>query len=685
MVRSLDTALTSALNNVTRVPALAMTIQDHVIHYVQYQSPATADAWHDACIAGDNSIVRVQLPRGGSGFANAFQVQRITDPSQAAQWSAWANLPGSTGLMFQDGGCAISNAAGTLRAFAQRGTGGNNLWAWTSSNNGVTWSGPVSVAVPPGGALLKGIGSAGNNDVFFLYDVLGGEAMGCSFYSSGSWSAFTTWTLPTISYGAGVAVAWVNGQYTIVYSDSYSLFSCSYNPSSNTWSAGAVIAPATSTAIGRFSPRLTFADNLYTLVCIEFDTGALTGSVYSYPRLRQSADLLHWSNGFIMHDLSCSYGAVAFKLSAPNSGSSGARYYVAAMATVMSAPAYVPSNVNQFLDVSGAVLSYQRLEEADKPARLEVLIDNARGLYNTLITSGTNYQPIGPNASLLLSEGYKTGTPPTVTDIVQVGTYHIEQIHIVRSPQENHLLLVARDLSRNLDLESRYQVTYTNQTIAYLVAEIAARSGLFSPSLPATSQMTQVIPSFLLRAGQTYRTALNELCATYGLTYFLDQNETLQVRELSTSDPSVWSYQPEIELVSFGSDDQRANHIIVSGKPPAGGLAGALTTAEAYDDTNLHLVGIERLLHHLDPKLGSTTQCAQKAGFLLAQEARAQVAHTVSVPLNPALQLLDGITLIDSAAPTGSGQTSACRIVRVLAHFDAQHGLDELQLQLEGM
>ena len=95
--------------------------------------------------------------------------------------------------------------------------------------------------------MIKGISSAGNNDVFFLYDVLGGEAMGCSFYSGGVWSALTTWTLPSIPYGAGVVAVWANSVYTIVYSDSYNLFSCAYNHSSNTWSSNPVIAPATST------------------------------------------------------------------------------------------------------------------------------------------------------------------------------------------------------------------------------------------------------------------------------------------------------------------------------------------------------------------------------------------------------------------------------------------------------
>jgi hypothetical protein len=188
MVRTLDYALTNALNSTTRRPALSLTIEDHVIHYASYQTPASADAWNDVCIAADRSIIRVQVTRGGTGFSSNFLVQRITDPAQASQWSSWSTLPASTGVIYQDGGCAVSNSGGVLHAFAQQGTGGSALWNWTSLDNGVTWSGPGVVLTPPSSALLKGIASSGNNDVFFLYDVVGGEAIGYSFYTS-SWSA----------------------------------------------------------------------------------------------------------------------------------------------------------------------------------------------------------------------------------------------------------------------------------------------------------------------------------------------------------------------------------------------------------------------------------------------------------------------------------------------------------------
>ena len=202
--------------------------------------------------------------------------------------------------------------------------------------------------------------------------------------------------------------------------------------------------------------------------------------------------------------------------------------------------------------------------------------------------------------------------------------------------------------------------------------------------LPATSQISQLVPSFVLQAGLAYRAALDELCTTYGLSYFLDQNEVMQFYEPSSSDASVWNYQPEIEAVSFGSDDQRANHIVVSGKPPLHGLLGAMITAETYDDAHIHLIGIERLLHHVDPKLTTVAQCSQKATLLLAKEARSSISHSITIPLNPALQLLDCITITDSVAPTGSGQSATCRITHLNVHYDAQHSINEMQIVLEG-
>src|SRR5579884_482437 len=408
MVRTLSAPLTTALGSLTKRPSIQLTAEDHILHYSQYQTPGTADAWNDACVAADGSIIRVRLTRGGNQFQQSFQYQRIADPSVASQWSTWTTFGSGVNNMFQDGGCAVSYnaAAGEIRAFAQQGTGGNALWYWRSTDNGQTWTtAPVAVLSPPGSALTKGIASCGNNDVFFIYDVTGGENIGCSFYSGGTWSALSAWTLSAIVSGAGLAV-WYGSPgpastYTVIYSDSYSLKSATCNSVGGNWLSGQDVAPATSTAIGRISPRLFWdqsalgGQGLMHLVCVESDSGLITGSVYSYPRVRQSADLVHWSNGVIYHDLGCSYGAAAFKCTPP-SGGAGTRYYLVNMTTVFSSAMFSTGNASQYLDVSAAVLAYTREEKADKPSRLEVTLDNTNGAYNSLIALSSSYgRPIG--------------------------------------------------------------------------------------------------------------------------------------------------------------------------------------------------------------------------------------------------------------------------------------------------
>lgn len=670
-----------------------LSAQDRINHLQQSLPLSTSDQQNAACIANDGSIIRVSLTRDPSGtqtFNQAFQWQRITDPTSVAQWQSWTSFGGAANGMAQDSGCAVSNSSGVLRAFAQQGTGGNAIRVWTSNDNGQTWSSsPVAVLSPPSSALSKGIASAGNNDVFFLYDVTGGDAIGCAFYSGGTWSSLHTWTLPTLSYlgnTSGLAVVWnaASSLYSVVYSDFYALHSCTASSNGATWTALTDIAPATNQSILRLAPQIAFFDGLYQLICIENDNGAYTGTIYRYPRVRQSADLLHWSGGFILHDMSGYYGACYLKTTPP--GSVQACYVAATMTKVELGLGFQQSNASQYIDLSNAILQYQRTDEVGKPSTLTAVLDNSGASLQSAVASyGLTYAPLGINTTLQLSEGYRTGTPPATPEAVMVAKYRVKQLVFERAPGRNQLSIVAEDLTRLLDQANRYQITYTNQSLSWMLAEICARAGLFSLSLPTTTQMSTSISTFVLHAGQPYRQALDELCRVGWLEYFLDQNETLQFRELSSADSSVWSYAPEIETLAIGSDDMRANHVIVTGKPPLGSYVGAITNGEAYDDTHMHVTGLERIITTSDPKLATATLCASKAAFILAQEQRDQVAHTITVPNNPALQLLDPVQLTDQAAPLGTGLSTTARIYKDEVHYSAEKGLYDMTLYLEGM
>src|SRR5262249_23166911 len=152
------------------------------------------------------------------------------------------------------------------------------------------------------------------------------------------------------------------------------------------------------------------------------------------------------------------------------------------------------------------------------------------------------------------------------------------------APGTQRVVLLAEDLLSLLEQVSRYQKTYTNQPLNWLIAEICAQAGLLTVALPVTAQMSTIVPTFVLHAGQSYRRALDELCHVGWLEYFLDQDETVQFRDLSGAATAVWSYTPELQTLTIGGDDRRTNHVIVLGKPPLSALLGSLTVGEAYDD-----------------------------------------------------------------------------------------------------
>ena len=137
---------------------------------------------------------------------------------------------------------------------------------------------------------------------------------------------------------------------------------------------------------------------------------------------------------------------------------------------------------------------------------------------------------MGINTLVNLNEGYYTGTPPTTQETVNTGRYHIQKITFERAPNVNQIRLDCRDLTYLLDQENRYQVTYTNQTVSYMIKEICAKAGLLNYSLPSTTQMSTNIVLFVLHAGQKYRAALLEICRIGWLEIFSrpDRNGSIQ-------------------------------------------------------------------------------------------------------------------------------------------------------------
>jgi hypothetical protein len=670
-MRTLTPSITNALASTARTPALAVQLFDPIAHFALYQTTAVAEGLSAACTASDGALIRASVDRPVAAFSSTLSVQRISDPGLASQWSTWSVL--SSANLFRDAGCALSNNAGTLRVFAQSGSSPYTLLVWTSTDNGLTWTGPVTIAAIS--SFIRGIGSAGNNDVFYAYDVTGGASVAVSTFSAGAWSAPATWTLGSLVNAAGLDASFdaINSRYLLAVSDGEQVLGYRYTPSGSTWALMGAIAPldaGSSLGLSRIGPRLQTFDGLYCLCYMESDGGAYTGLVYSHARLRQSLDFVHWSEGTLISQ-HWGFAPTWLKAPVPPAGSAGAASYILNNTYAWRAPVYSAANPSQYLDVSSQVLEVIRHEARGKAGQITLRLSNQDGQYNAL-------PMLGLNTSIALAEGYhdpSTGTPSTIL----VGTYYIDTITYQRAPDRHELLLTARDATKRLDQASAHQQQFSGQTLAWLLTELAARAGLFAVSLPTTTQFSQIVPSFVIPAGHTLRAALNELCTIYRVYYFLDQTETLQFRELAASDPSIWSYQPELETLTIGSVDERANHLIVTGRSSA----GALVYAESYDFAHIIQTGSERLGYHTDPRLTSQAQAQLKAGFLLAEEQRASQHHSIAVPTHPGLQLLDVVTLTDSAAPTGTGKSVTARIAALEVTHLPQEARYALTLTLE--
>ncbi|HLV97657.1 MAG TPA: hypothetical protein VKT82_03170 [Ktedonobacterales bacterium] len=670
-MRTLTTSIQNALAAAARTPASSVQLFDPIQHYASYQTGGLLEGISAACLASDGAIIRAFTTQPTGAFVASLDVQRISDPGNSTQWNTWTSL--SSGNLLRDAGCAVSNNSGTLHVFAQSGSSPYNLLVWTSTDNGATWSGPVTIAAI--NAAIRGLGSAGQNDVFYAYDITGGEALAVSRFSSGAWSSPATWTLGVIPANVGLDAAWdsANSRYLLAVSDGRQITGYSYTPSGGVWALVGSIAPldsATSLGLGRFYPRLQLFDGLYNLSYVEVDNGAFTGLTYSYARLRQSSDFIHWSDGTLLSQ-TFAFGPTWLKAPTPPTGSAGPAYYVLDNTYAWRAPVYNPANPSSLLDVSAQVLAFQRVEKNQHAGQVSLRLSNVGGQYNSP-------PMLGLNTSIALAEGYHdptSGTPSTVT----VGIYYVDRCQYLRAPDHNELLITASDATKRLDHAARLQTSYSGQTLAWLLTELAARAGLFAVHIPTTNQFTQVVPVFVMPASQTLRQALDELCSIYDVYYFLDQTETLQFRELSAADLSVWTYQPEIETLTLGSDDLRANHVIVTGRA----AGGAQVFGESYDFAHITQTGQERPLYRTDPRLTTATQAALKAGFLLADEQRAGTHHTINVPANPGLQLLDVVTVTDSAAPTGTGQSTNARISTLDVTYTPQQALFDMTLTLE--
>lgn len=644
-----------------RQPSAQIRLADDKEHYTLYRqdSPAKAIDGCAAVVAGDGSLVRAALFDNG-GAANAdLAVQRITDPTQAAQWTTWTALV-AAGCQTGQPLALSANPGGVLRLFYGDGpTAGATVKVFESANAGASWTGPATVVA--GASALLYLGSAGNDDLFACRNSsLGVWDVQFLKKSGGVWQPPVTWSLGGMQSMLGVAPVWTGSSYFFALSGWYTsgIAIEAYQYDGTTWTDLNFVCPVDGSALGfqfRY-PAVQLVDGLYRLSYVEHDDGSIGGAVYDRYRVARSADFTHWSGGFVV-----SPQTLTSPHPAPFVKAFG-HYFATTPSSTFAWPVYSAADPAANTDASSQLESYERHERLLHPGEYRITLSNENGQYDAapgLVRNGT----------VVIDEGYVTGNG---AEQVNVATALVEHWYFNRAPGENDLVIVAQDQSRWLDYQSPILLGYANRTLVWLAIEIAARAGLFQVFWPGTPAMSEVVAGFAIQPGQTYRHALQRLLETYALEYAVRADGSLVLHDPGEATVSSWTWQAEIESAQLGQTDLQANHVRVFSKG---------VQAEAWDYAAAEAASAERYLHVVDRTLASDAQAAVRAGNELLLEQRKARGGELHVPLNPGLELLDEVTVIDTAA--GINQAYRCQAISVL--FDVMTGSADMTIQLSGV
>ncbi len=575
-MRTLSPTLQAAIGAAGRQPASSVTTANVAEHYALTRDDhgATPDAPSAAVVAQDGSLIRAYVSISGGSGTSSLYVQRITDVTQASQWTSWILLDSANVF----GTClpALSlNPGGVLRLFFADGPSiGSTVKAHESIDNGATW--PAATTVFSGSVTIGGLASGGNDDLFMAAEpAVGSWDVRFCHKSAGVWSTPAVWSLGSASLVDGLAASWNGHEYYLAVSiwQSTGLGINGYSFDGSAWTSLGAIVPLDTGNLGRQMrfPALSTFDGLYRLVYVEHDDGSADANPYDRIRTSASLDFIHWSDRPPVSGQQVLNTPAWLKVS----GS----YWVTNCAYVFSWPVYAPGDPMRESDVSAQVLSFERRERPLAPSELRIVLSN----------QNSQYAPPPPglarNSRVTLSEGYVTASG---TELVIVGQYYVEHWLYQRSAGENELVVTAFDATQRLDREASQQWVYTNQSVGWLILEIAAKASLFAVSQPGTAQFSQVVSRFVVNPGETWRLALHRVIELYGADYHLDATEQLVVRDLNPADPSLWSFGPEILSAQWGSAYEASNHVRVFG-------AGVL--AEVWDFPAIQEVGEERYRH----------------------------------------------------------------------------------------
>ena len=201
MARTLTETLAAAVDAPARQPAMQFTLRDAEHHYALYRSDPRSAAANACFVDMSGALWRVDVSTERGIVAATVSYQRIADPSQPSQWTAWTPLQ-----------TRVTGAAGVAAGELPNGdvmvvyVTFTTVYRRTSADGGATWGAPETLW--NAGQIVRALCYGGNGSIFLAVDKTGGGVTVYRLYESeGSWQA-EEWTHGTYTACGGIGGAW---------------------------------------------------------------------------------------------------------------------------------------------------------------------------------------------------------------------------------------------------------------------------------------------------------------------------------------------------------------------------------------------------------------------------------------------------------------------------------------------
>jgi hypothetical protein len=623
-MRTISAALLAQATKHGSRPFIQASLADNRFRWTSLHTGDGAQYYTAQCLLG-TTIWRVRVTSAG-----AVQTATVTSPTTQAQWITWTTR--ATGAIASSDCAICSPATNGLRVFFTT-TGavtGYDLKVIESTDGGTTWGSATTIKAsivddPPF------IAATSTMCFFSNYHAVGVVEKP---WSSGSWTEKAWWaSLPSVTTFYGLAAGYLTSTVTYVLAACDGrIYFTTFNLTAETWASPSQIAPggqaAPASALTMRYPSIHAISSAHLIATWleHYDDGANT---WYNTVACQSRDAAHWGEDVTLYV----WGDTELR-TALCYLSTTRILYAANEKCACTHKAYDASDTTQNLSAL-APAEYRRDTDGNR-SHIVLVITNIGETYNPIGQSSTLPECVKPHTQVLISRGYYTTGSSHEEEPTE--PHFITQATIRTTPDQQALVLECVNGWGLLDKwRPTETLTYSGQTIRWLLAEMCAKAGLqYTDS--SESDLGRTLSTFTMRPEISAAEACRQLLRLAGATCYW--NESGQMYALCLANYAPVSHLDITEAnILEGTFTSRAN---------------TLTSQSTFGNThatNLNLgqqsMSLGMRIHQIytDYRLTSLEHAQDVQACLWDMGRRTGRNESITIPLRPDAEIWDTVHL----------------------------------------